>query len=795
MLSASLFICISIPIAQISDNIVTVEASAFLANEPLRIHVELAHASTIERIELAYRIFGQSQFKRSEMEIQGNSAVVIIPTKEIAPPFLEYYLILYLRNSDNPETYPLENPTELPLKIDLQNLNVQQDETIIILSPEQGEMVAPDDLFISFSLFRADTTIDRSASKVSIDGIDISDNIIMSDNLAVLSPTGELNSGKHSIQVQLFDHRGNIVYNRSWEFSIRGLELYMAAQPPSPTWRHTAHLQAEARNENITSTRTPYNRLSLSATSRYDQFRVDGLVYVTNEETAKRQPQNRYFIGGESQWLKLGYGDHYPAISDLIMSGKRIRGFQGRVTLGFFNLDVSKGDILRQIEGDTVKTFPVDSLVSEQSRDNLAAYGPLPNDSTHWAKYRYGTQTRDLFVIRPSFGKREEAHIGFTYLKSKDDITSIVYGSKPKENLVVGSDLFVPFDNHNIEITGQAAFSATNNDITGGTFTDEEIDSNYSDYSESNRNDIRRIRNIFSRFITVNGTLIPLNLKNTPTLAYEAGLSLNYINNFLKFTYLRHGNNFESFGQSYVRTDVVGFNIVDRLRLVRNQLLLTGGFERLNDNTAETKPSTTTYTTSNVSISWFSKTDLPNLTLGYQFSSSVNDIPSNAQWGIDDNTHRVHVQLGKEFTLAARHQATLSVNTSRRDDQSLRDLDAKNTTVSIGVVTFYDIPLQTTVSVNHSSNTYTVLSSSSAQSITTAYTTLYAGASYKLFDTKLILNGSVNPTFGDIQRTLIDARAQYFLFSNLSLLSQLSIYLNKNISNDVIWGFILRADV
>ncbi|HJW30363.1 MAG TPA: hypothetical protein VJ508_14120, partial [Saprospiraceae bacterium] len=361
---------------------------------------------------------------------------------------------------------------------------------------------------------RADSTVNRSSLRILLDGVDVSSNAVISNDIVVVPPPAALRGGNHSIKIEVYSSDGSSAHVTAWDFILKTDETYTLS-PPATSWRYTSNLQAETRNENISSSTTPYNRLLLAARGDYDQFQIGGSLYVTNEETERRQPQNRYFIGGESRWLRLGYGDHYPVFPDLIMTGKRVRGFEGNIAVGFFNLDISKGDILRRVESDTVKTFPFDSLSVEQSKNNTASFGPY--DQNRWAQFRYGTFSRDLLVIRPSFGRREETHFGFTYLKSKDDITSILYGGKPRENLVLGTDMLIPFDNHNVEISGQAAFSATNNDITNGTFSDERIDSIYGDYSESSRNTIRRVRDIFSNYITINENLIPLNLTHTPT--------------------------------------------------------------------------------------------------------------------------------------------------------------------------------------------------------------------------------------------------------------------------------------
>jgi len=531
----------------------------------------------------------------------------------------------------------------------------------------------------------------------------------------------------------------------------------------------------------------------------YDRFRVNGRLYVTNEEKERRQPQNRYFIGAESPWLSVGYGDSYPLFPEYIMSGKRLRGLAGKLRLGFFNLDIAKGDIVRRIESDIVKVFPESSLTTEQQQNPSASFAPYDSTANPktWAQIgSYGTFNRNLFVIRPSFGK-ENARIGFSYLKSSDDRGSIKYGSKPQENLVLGSDLLLAFDNRNIEFTAQGALSATNKDITHGTFTDADIDSIYSNYDESSKDDIRKARDFFSRIITVNENLIPLSMKNFPTLSYEWAIVLNYFNNTLRFSNLRHGNSFESFGQSYIRQDIDGYNISDRVRLVGNTLFLSGGFERLQDNTAKTKPATTISTTANIGVSYFPRTELPSITVAYLLASNTNDLKPDSLYATDDKSNRVLVQLGREFSFAdGRHQTTLSVSTSTRDDKTTRNLDSRSTTVLLGARSTFSIPLQTAVSVSINTNAYSSIDASN-KTISTPhnYTTLYANAQYALMKNQLLLGGTLSPTFGDIQRTLVDASAQYFIVRNVSAQGLMSLYFNTGGNNDIIWSLILRVDV
>jgi hypothetical protein len=429
-------------------------------------------------------------------------------------------------------------------------------------------------------------------------------------------------------------------------------------------------------------------------------------------------------------------------------------------------------------------------------------YNPASSPQ-RWAEFTSGTFNRDITVLRPSFG-RENARIGFSVLKSSDDPASIRYGVRPEENLVAGSDLVLRFDRRNIELTGQAAISATNRDISRGTFSDAQIDSIYKDptYSEDYRNRVRRTRDQISRFITVNENLVPLAAKDLTTLAYEGALALNYFDNSFRFGYVRRGESFESFGQPFLRTDVRGYNLSDRIRLMEQKLFLSGGYEFLKDNTANTKASTTGSTTANVGISYFPRSEFPDVTLAYLLASNVNDRDlSDGIYAIDDRTDRFLIQLAKEFTFGVRHNAVLSVSTSTRDDHTVKNLDTRNTTVSLSNNSTYAIPLQTTVSLVVNSSKFVTAFSGSPLETTVSYTTLSASAQYRLADDRLRLSGSLSPTFGDIQRVLVDAAAQYYFMRNLSAQTQLFLYFNNKLfgtaspTNDTIWSLILRLDV
>jgi hypothetical protein len=95
----------------------------------------------------------------------------------------------------------------------------------------------------------------------------------------------------------------------------------------------------------------------------------------------------------------------------------------------------------------------------------------------------------------------------------------------------------------------------------------------------------------------------------------------------------------------------------------------------------------------------------------------------------------------------------------------------------------------------NSSTFVTVPFAGAPKDTTISSTTVYANARYRLLEDRLRLLATVSPTFGDRMRTVLDAGAQYFFLRNVSAQTQLSLYLNHDAENDIIWSLILRVDI
>jgi len=769
--------------AQISDRISGLTPDEAIANAPITIQANLRQGGAIERVYLLYRIFGESRFTPVQMDLSGNTASATLPSRTTIPPFLEYYLVLVDRSGKS-ETYPLgetPDPLSVPpahtLQLPVRTYD-ETDEQVTFLSPDRGTVLEKDEVLVSISLLRADSTVVKRATQLFLDGMDVTAAAVFSGDLVVLVPENAgrtLGPGPHRINVRLYDRNGNLYRVGALTFIVKGEVQYAISEPLLPGFASNVSLYGESRNEQVGSIGTWYNRMGYIFTGKYGLWRFLSNGFLTSDEKADRQPQNRFYAGVEHPLFRAGYGDAYPTLPDLIMSGMRVRGAHGAARLGFFNLDVTYGTTVRGIEGNVSESFPAESLATRQSQNPGATYGQLPDGT--WGAVQYGTYQRDLFAIRPSIGSGETWQLGFTWLKAKDDLSSIRYGVRPQENFVLGSDLMARMDGGRILFTAQGSFSALNADISSGNISNDLVGQLFT----SDSADVVKWRDRFSKVITVNEYLRPLSLDKPATLAYDLSLTMQYFDNVLNARYQFHGIDYVSLGATFVRRDVQGYTLTDRMRLAGNAWFLNLGYEHLQDNTIKSKIATTTYTTLSLAVSYYPTGTPATFTGGYSRYQSDNPLAllgPDSLSAVNDVTNRVYLQSTYDVHLVTRHTLGIRFSSSVRDDQTVRRLDVKNFSAGFSVTTRYGIPLETTFDVGLNFNTLPV-SGLRGASTSLDYTSLALQGRYELLRDILSCTAQLSSTFGDIGRTVVDVGGEWYALTAFRLSLEYAHFTNS----------------
>ncbi|MFA6456470.1 MAG: hypothetical protein WCW40_06565 [Bacteroidota bacterium] len=736
-----LLLCTLPLVAQINIYLKGIRPLNTTEHQPISLSVELQQSSELSRIVLYYRQFGQSEYRTQEMQIMRDSAVAEIPSSDVMPPFIEVYIMATTQDGVA-ETYPFENPQVNPARITVDAPEKSQTE-VIILSPEEGEQVKEGETYISISFVYADTTIDKSKTKIMLNGIDLSSSMVIYDDLLIVPPdvipAGALKGGAN-LSVQTYDVNGNEVSSMRRGFTVLTAQQ---AEEIESEFQGYGNAQAESRNENIKGTKKTYNRLDARAYGTYAKFlRANALITVTSEEKPENQPQNRYYLGIDARYAKIGLGDAYPKFPYTIMDGRRVRGYTFDLLLGAFNVNVANGELLRRVEFNGSPT----------------------------------TLKRNMTIVRPSFGKGEKFQWGFTYMKAKDGydpLQPVVV--RPQENVVFGTDLLIALDDRRIEFTTQTAVSLNNVDISSPIFNKDSIDAAIArgTFSASDGDQLKTYLPILKRFITPNENLVPINPGGGTSLVYETGLSFNYFGNYLKGTFILHGKDYTSASATSLRRDIKGFNVIDRLRILDNRLLVTGSYEQLTNNTASTEIATTTYKTINTAVSYYPSKNYPNITLGYGLNTNhnpINPIPADstsisqqiALRAIDDKTNRYFLQSSYDFQMWGRHNASLNVDISDKDDLTPKEQDVSTFNILTLISTVHDPKLESTVGLSFSTLEYPQIDSLGVRSkASLAYQTISLSGRYKLYEDVLRWSATIAPTFGDLARTVFETSLQY----------------------------------
>lgn len=792
---------------QVSSVVLRVNAPVVSQNQPLPLSVEFTPSGNVERVVLHYRGFGESEYRQQEMLLAGNSASITIGNQYVLPPYMEYYLTVQL-SGGRMETYPIENAESTPFKATIKPVDPKALE-VRLLSPEQGETIASEDLVIAISLYYASDNVNRRATKINLNGVDVTSQAVFSDDVILYSPANfprTLSLGVQFLRIDLYDKSGSLYHTIESNFNL-STAAAIAAQ--ESRFRMGIDGQAEYRNENIAATKNTYVRGQVRALGAFRSLNFGSSVFITNEEKSDRQPQNRFQAYADMDFFKVQVGDAFPKFPTYVVSGKRVRGVAANLFLKFFNVDFSYGETMRSIDGLALQ----DTTFKDSTALRARPLNTLQKSGMTYTLFQSGTFSRNFFAVRPSFGSGENFQLGFTYMNSKDKVGSIRYGVTPQENMVAGTDLVIAFDEQRFRLEGQASLSLTNRDISKGNFTDADYDlmagKNDPTLTASERadrqktaDDLKKIANAGGKLITINENLFPLNPVGTglPGVAYEGILTMNYLNNFIRGQYYQRGNAYYSFGNEFLQADIKGLALSDRIRLFQNRALVSLSYEQREDNTAKTKVATTKYGNTNLSLTMFPANNLPSLTVGYGILTRKSDAkatnPLQKLYVADDITNRISVQLNYDFNAGARHNLSLGANISDKKDNTDFKRDSKNNSYFGSLTTVYTIPLQTTLSFNtnmsQSSDIATVGLANVLLLNEFKLTAFSFNAQYRLLEDKLRLATTVSTSMGDLNRTLAQLGVDYSVTQNHALALQYDYIQNSGYKDDNVMSLVYR---
>jgi len=636
----------------------------------------------IREIRINYRDISETIFKSQRMTSQGFQYFASVNLSDLEAEIAEYYFEIEYTDGEN-ESYPAGTPEYNLLSTTVQNI-LQQDEGIIIISPEEDESIFTDELVITVSFAEFGSLIDKERIKLYLNTWDISRYLEVYDEFLTFVPK-QVPAGTHNLHLELYDRSGNLIAQRTWRFTAFQRTIRRPSGTNALNFNGQFYVETRQEKFDIANSHENYSYGGLNLYAVNKQWELGAKLFISNRENSNRQPINRYTLFAQTnfwgdRFFRITGGDAYPQMNPIMVRNILLRGIYGQLFLGFFNLDVAFGNVQRSVSSTPIfddTGVTIDSTVSAFKREMLA--------------------------IRASFGTRKVFQFGLLAVKTKDDTGSIeVATSSPTENLTVGTDFFLASTRQEVVLEGTFGVSLYNSNITSGTIpydSLQQLDSGTWD------EDTRSYYEFASKFITINEFFVP-----KPNMAFDSRLRVRKYGNTFTIGYTYVEDDYRSQGQPFYLRDQRGFAISDAQRLFQNQLYITAGFRQFKNNLANNKPDTTTNSYLYFNLSYFPIGNLPGISVGVNAVNRSNDLKlpkaSNSAIPIDNRTTTVNFSTHYTFfTGNFDHRLSLNLinyNFSDNVDNTTAYFIGNNiaNTITVNLRSKYSIPLITNVDVS-----------------------------------------------------------------------------------------------
>ncbi|MBN1482961.1 hypothetical protein EH223_13585 [candidate division KSB1 bacterium] len=656
--------------------------------------------TSVHLARLFYRESKEEKYKYVFLHESGEEWYALIPGSDVQGQHLQYFLAFQLQD-DRLLTFPEHTGQIVPEEIlivpasttplEQAKTSAEKNAPLQILTPEPDQIFEQGPVLIAVAI--SPDVVQADSVTLSLNGRNVTPFAVKSDYVISYEPQ-HLAPGSHRLIVTGIDKTGQ---------RLAPVQLFFYVQEPhrrtGPRSALTGRVFTEGRYEEIYNQNESFAMGGAEFLGQYGSLNVRGRIFLTSLEHASLQPRDRFSLAVEHKHFNFEVGDVYPRYNDLMMWGKRVRGFAGGLSVGTFKIEAVFGQTYRAVEGQAVLSG--DTLITTKS----------------------GTFEQNLFGIRPSLNFGQHVKAGLSVLKIKDDINSITYGVRPRDNIVIGPDVLISLDKGRAELRAYAAQSMLTLDTSTGVLSKRQVQNIFSGSVN-----VPIDPSHFQSLLVINDTTVPLNPLELTSFAYAVDLKLNYFRNLVRFGYKKIGSDYYSLANSWLRKDIRGFYLSDRVRLLQNKLYFTLGLERYADNISQSdkKPSLD-LTTFDATLSYYPGKGLPNVSVSFRNYSRINGISdlgiseyeTNGQTEIDTTDMRedsrqrdINIQLGYQVRFVnADHYFTVAYITAIKDDRfsetRLPNDGLHEMTSNVNMFTWsstYDFPLRTTLSFSTNKN-------------------------------------------------------------------------------------------
>ncbi|KAA3614902.1 MAG: hypothetical protein D8M58_10630 [Calditrichaeota bacterium] len=620
---------------------------------------------------LFYRAKGASDFQSQPLKEQGYTLFSEVATNKLPAGKIDYYFAMQTLAGEV-ITYPQFSPQQNPLSFELVASNFtsvfQNQEEVIVLSPEEGEIVPQDEFLIAVSIPNQNADVDHARTRLLIDGIDVTSQLQQDANLYTLVPK-TMRTGSHNAEFKIFDSSGNLLNKQEWNYRIT------SGGTEEDGFKQKTNVYLDNRYQNISDESNNYFRGGVNWDANYNEWDFRLKATGSSTDGYSSQSPNRFgalvaYNFSPRTRLYLKGGDLTGDYDQLTFWNRRILGFGIGLNSPWFDLDVSTGQTASAVEG---------KIIPDETGDNITA--------------NFGTFKETFLAVRPVFNFGKHVSWGLNLINGKEDPnsikntklftratlgdTTVKVSANPTESLVLGTTLRLNFDNNRIRFAGSFQASIANKDASSKVDFDSLAEQ--LDFSKSQKDQVEPFVNLLEStgFLTISQGLAPF-----PALAMQFDTYLNYFNNHFKFSFKNIESDYVTPGNPYLLRGIRGLFINDNIRLANNQVFLNLYFNSYKDNLSQ-EDAETDNSDLGVSLSYFPMQSLPSITLSYGNQSRKNDadaedVAVNAE---DNSTQRVSVSSNYSFhTGSVKNTATVSVSNIVRDDNITREIQLTDST-------------------------------------------------------------------------------------------------------------------
>lgn len=646
---------------------------------------------SIADVVLRYRPLGNMDFKQIHMSSNGFKYEAEIDIKELKSGSFEYEFALTDRNGET-YLYSSNDAGDLPFRF---NIMQEADDTIaesdkvqaVIISPLEDETVSEEDFIGVISILSMPPNFAIARTKIFIDGIDYTGDGNIGERVITFTPS-TLPPGVHDILIQFYAQDGSLLNKMEWEFTL--LRTSSDATTTRARLNGRFYVNNQFKKTGITdslpdgSYRQNYMRGGADITGQLGFIDYGGRLFFSSEEADIYQPINIYtaFLKmnlGTSSYLRVSGIDNYPNYNRLVVKDKRIRGLEGNVKLGWLEFSAAMGETRRSIAGQVRP----DTLVTDS----------LGNAAENAFGYTY---KRNAFAGRFGLGSPNGLLLGLSFYKSKDDENTLelddatpgakitIGGTKPRENMVVGTDITLRLFKRKFEIYGLGAASLTNLDITGGSIPLDTL----KKYQEGLDDSFDQIYDLATKVMTVN-----MGLVTDPGLSFETGVKMRFWNNFFQAKFETANQQYASYGLQYYRSDFDAIRISDGLTLLSNTLAVNAGYDIVTYNKSlETAIKNKQL---NVSVGYNPGPHFPSISFNY-LNVDRNNVNEGAAVPIEENFKTYSVSAGYLLSLlGVKNNLNFTLSQSQRDDPNSTVANSTANVLNVTVRSLFDFPLRT----------------------------------------------------------------------------------------------------